>query len=130
MEETSIGKITEHFEKVLDPRAGNATRHKLIDIIVIAICAVICGANGWSDVALFGKSKYSWLKTFLELPHGIPSHDTFGRVFGLIDPREFQHAEAGKKQPKAVSRQALASRLGRSLPAQGLVGLKCDYPTH
>lgn len=92
MEEKGIGKITEHFGKVPDPRIGNATRHKLIDIIVIAICAVICGADGWSDVALFGKSKYSWLKTFLELPHGIPSHDTFGRVFGLIDPREFQRS--------------------------------------
>ena len=90
MEEKAIGRITEHFRKVSDPRIGNATRHNLIDIIVIAICAVICGADGWSDVALFGKSKQSWFKTFLELPHGIPSHDTFGRVFSLIKPEEFQ----------------------------------------
>ena len=92
MEETPIGKITEHFGKVRDPRIGNATRHKLLDIIVIAICAVICGADGWSDVALFGKSKKDWFKKFLELPKGIPSHDTFGRVFGLIDPEEFQRS--------------------------------------
>ncbi len=92
MEEKAIGRITEHFGKVSDPRIGNATRHKLIDIIVIAICAVICGADGWSDVALFGKSKLKWFKTFLELPHGIPSHDTFGRVFGLIKPEEFQRS--------------------------------------
>jgi predicted transposase YbfD/YdcC len=90
MEEKAIGRITEHFGKVSDPRIGNATRHKLMDIIVVAICAVVCGADGWSDVALFGKSKLKWFKTFLELPHGVPSHDTFGRVFGLINSEEFQ----------------------------------------
>ena len=92
MEETAIGKITEHFGKVTDPRIGNATRHKLLDMIVIAICAVVCGADGWSDVVLFGNSKKDWFKKFLELPHGIPSHDTFGRVFGLIDPEEFRRS--------------------------------------
>jgi predicted transposase YbfD/YdcC len=92
MEEKAIGRITEHFGRVSDPRIGNATRHKLIDLIVIAICAVICGADGWSDVALFGKSEFKWFKTFLELPHGIPSHDTFGRVFGLINPDEFRRS--------------------------------------
>ena len=92
MEEKAIGRIAEHFAKVNDPRIGNATRHKMIDILVIAICAVVCGADGWSDVALFGKSKSKWLKTFLELPHGIPSHDTFGRVFGRINPEEVQRS--------------------------------------
>lgn len=90
MEKTPIWKLTEHFEKVRDPRVGNATRHKFLDIIVIAICAVVCGADGWDDVALFGESKKAWFKKYLELPHGIPSHDTFGRVFRLIDPEEFQ----------------------------------------
>jgi predicted transposase YbfD/YdcC len=66
--------------------------HKLMDIIAIAICAVICGAEGWVDIELFGKSKLPWLKTFLELPNGIPSHDTFGRVFSRIDAQEFQLA--------------------------------------
>ncbi len=92
MEETPIGKITEHFGKIKDPRIGNATRHKLLDIIVIAICGVICGADGWVDVVLFGKSKMDWFKKLLELPKGIPSHDTFGRVFGLINPEEFQRS--------------------------------------
>lgn len=92
MEDKSIGRISEQLGKVKDPRIGNATRHKLIDILVIAICAVVCGAEGWSDVALFGRSKQKWLKTFLELPHGIPSHDTFGRVFGLINPEEFERS--------------------------------------
>lgn len=92
MEEPGIRRITETFGKVRDPRIGNATRHKLIDIISIAICAVICGADSWVDVELFGKSKTKWLKTFLELPHGIPAHDTFGRVFAVIDPEEFRRS--------------------------------------
>ena len=62
----------------------------LIEIIIIAICAVICGADSWVEVEEFGKSKEKWLRTFLILPNGIPSDDTFGRVFGLIDPHEFQ----------------------------------------
>jgi predicted transposase YbfD/YdcC len=92
MNEKPTGKIEEHFGKISDPRIGNATRHKLLDILVIAILAVICGADGWSDVELFGKSKKKWLQTFLELPHGIPSHDTFGRVFAQIDPQEFERS--------------------------------------
>ena len=84
--------IEEHFSKVSDPRKDRTKDHKLIDIIVIAICAVICGAEGWVDVELFGKSKLSWLKTFLELPNGIPSHDTFGRVFSMMDANQFQLA--------------------------------------
>jgi len=90
MIEKPTGKIEEHFGKIKDPRIGNATRHKLFDILVIAILAVICGANGWSDVELFAKSKKKWLQTFLELPHGVPSHDTFGRVFALLDTQEFE----------------------------------------
>ena len=90
MGETPIGKITEHFGKINDPRVGNAKRHKLLDMVVIAVCATVCGADGWSDVALFGKSKKDWFKNLLELPNGIPSHDTFGRVFRQINPGEFQ----------------------------------------
>jgi predicted transposase YbfD/YdcC len=90
MEEKPTGKIETHIGKIRDPRIGNAKRHKLIDIFTIAICAVICGADNWSDIELFGKNKRAWLKKFLELPNGIPSHDTFGRVFALIDPNEFR----------------------------------------
>ncbi len=82
--------ILEHFKEVTDPRIERQKLHQLLDIIVIAICAVICGADTWGDVELFGQSKLAWLKRFLELPNGIPSHDTFGRVFGLLDPLEFQ----------------------------------------
>jgi predicted transposase YbfD/YdcC len=84
--------IEEHFGKVSDPRVDRTKEHKLIDMIAIAICAVICGAEGWVDMELFGKSKLPWLKTFLELPNGIPSHDTFGRVFARIDAQQFQLA--------------------------------------
>ena len=69
-----------------DPRIDRCKRHQLLDI-AIAICAVICGADSWVYVELFGKSKLEWFQTFLELPHGIPSHDTFGDV---LDPEQFQ----------------------------------------
>ena len=84
--------IEEHFGKVRDPRIDRTKDHKLIDIIAIALCGVICGAEGWVDIEMFGNSKLVWLKTFLELPNGIPSHDTFGRVFSLLDAEQFQAA--------------------------------------
>lgn len=90
MADKPLGAIEEHFGRVSDPRIERTREHKLIDIIVIAICAVICGAEGWVDIENYGKSKKRWLKTFLELPNGIPSHDTFGRVFSLLDAQEFQ----------------------------------------
>lgn len=92
MRETPLSRIEEHFSKVTDPRIDRTKEHRLIDIIAIAICAAICGAEGWVDIENFGNGKQAWLKTFLELPNGIPSHDTFGRVFSLIDPDEFQES--------------------------------------
>ncbi len=92
MSKTPIGTIGEHFAKVSDPRIERTKRHKLLDIICIAICAVICGADNWVEVENFGQQKLSWLQTFLELPNGIPSHDTFGRVFALVNPEEFQRS--------------------------------------
>jgi predicted transposase YbfD/YdcC len=84
--------IGEHFSKINDPRKDRTKQHNLIDMIAIAICAVICGADGWVDIELFGNSKIHWLANFLELPNGIPSHDTFGRVFSLLDAQQFQLA--------------------------------------
>lgn len=80
-----------HFGQLDDPRMDRKKRHTLLDIIAVTVCAVIAGADGWTDVALFGKSKESWLRTFLKLPNGIPSHDTFGRFFALLDPAAFQN---------------------------------------
>ena len=92
MRKKPLEAIEEHFSKVTDPRVDRTKEHKLIDMIGIAICAVICGAEGWTDIENFGNSKLPWLKTFLELPNGIPSHDTFGRVFSRINAQEFQRA--------------------------------------
>ncbi len=92
MPKKPLEAIEKHFGKVTDPRVDRTKEHKLIDIIAIAICAVICGAEGWVDVEVFGRSKQPWLATFLELPNGIPSHDTFGRVFSRMDAQEFQLA--------------------------------------
>jgi len=85
MQETSKASIGEHFATLDDPRIDRTKRHKLLDIVSIAICAVICGADGWVGVEECGKAKEKWLRTFLELPNGIPSHDTFGRVFAQLD---------------------------------------------
>ena len=90
MKNAPLNNLEEHFSAVSDPRMDRTKDHLLIDIIFIAICAIISGAEGWVDMENYGKSKFDWLKTFLELPNGIPSHDTFGRVFSLLAPREFQ----------------------------------------
>lgn len=90
MDATNSVSILEHFAIVIDPRLDRNKEHLLIDIITITICAVICGADTWVDIADFGNAKESWLKKFLTLPNGIPSHDTFRRVFSILDPDEFQ----------------------------------------
>lgn len=81
-----------HFAKLTDPRVERTKEHKLLDIVVIVVCTIIAGADGWVAVDTFGNAKAKWLRTFLELPNGIPTHDTFGRVFGQLDPTEFEQA--------------------------------------
>jgi len=88
-DEETIATLIECFTSVPDPRIERCQRHKLIDIIVISLCAVICGAEGPTEMETFGQAKEQWLRQFLELPNGIPSHDTFGRVLGALDPQEF-----------------------------------------
>ena len=78
--------IEEHFGKIPDERVVARSLHKLVDIIAIAILAILCGADEWVAIETYGKAKEEWLKTFLELPNGIPSHDTFGRIFSQLDP--------------------------------------------
>src|SRR5918998_1591100 len=85
-----IENLTACFDGLVDPRVTRRCDHQLIDILVIAAIAVIACAESWEDIELYGRSKLAWLKTFLALPNGIPSHDTFRRVFMLIDPDAFE----------------------------------------
>jgi predicted transposase YbfD/YdcC len=86
----SIEKLVEHFSALEDPRCAGKVDHRLIDILVIVVCAVIACAESWDDIALYGRNKVGWLRSFLTLANGIPSHDTFRRVFMLIDPDAFE----------------------------------------
>jgi hypothetical protein len=88
-EEASFG-LASIFAAVEDPRIERTKLHRLVDILMIAVCGVICGADGWVEIEEFGKAKAAWFHSWLALPHGIPSHDTFGRVFARIDPKEFE----------------------------------------
>lgn len=89
--EAATGRcLLRFFEDLPDPRVAYLCDHKLLDIVAIALCAVTCGADSWVEVEAYGHTKAEWLASFLELPHGIPSHDTFGRVFALLDARAFE----------------------------------------
>lgn len=78
-----------HFEEMPDPRIERKKKHLLMDVLVLTLCAVISGATSWESIEDFGNKRESWLKTFLELPNGIPSHDTISRVFSLLNPQQF-----------------------------------------
>lgn len=101
--------LAEHFSVLPDPRrhGHSHTRHELVDIIVISVLAVICGAESWVEIESFGREKKPWLRKFLTLPSGVPSHDTFGRVFSLLDQSAFERcfsawAEAMRSIPGGV----------------------------
>lgn len=82
--------VKKYFRRLKDPRLKRHRRHLLLDIIVIGMCGVICGCNDWQQIVTFGRGRHDWLKRFLRLPNGIPSHDTFERVFDRLDPHAFQ----------------------------------------
>ena len=90
MEKQVSATLAAHFGHLTDPCVERTQLHQLFDILVIAICASIAGADNWEDIADFGQAKQAWFQTFLELPNGIPSHDTFNRVFARLAPQEFQ----------------------------------------
>lgn len=90
METNALRGSLRYFQELSDPRPGRNVQHRFEDILTLAILAVICGAEGWVDVVYFAECKRRWLATFLVLPHGIASHDTFGRIFALLDPDAFE----------------------------------------
>lgn len=90
MEVGASGDVMRMFEQVKDPRMNRTKRHLLTDILFVTLCAVISGADGWTEVELFGNSKLDWLRRFVPLANGIPSHDTFGRVFAHLDPLQLE----------------------------------------
>ncbi|HCG02614.1 MAG TPA: ISAs1 family transposase [Chloroflexi bacterium] len=102
--------IAHHFADLTDPRIDRSRLHELLDLVTIAICAVVAGADSWDDIEDFGKVKHDWLKTFLDLPNGIPSHDTFRRLFERLDPVEFQRGFLGwiEALHEATERQVIA----------------------
>ncbi len=117
--------IMEHFKTLPDPRIDRKKLHKLQDIIFITIAAAICGCNDWDDIEEYGELNYEWLKTVLELPNGIPSHDTFNRVFSLLDPQALQQCFIGWIQSVAqISEGRLISIDGKRLCNSGEGGSK------
>jgi predicted transposase YbfD/YdcC len=132
MDGQATGGILRFFGDLPDPRAHNVI-HKLHDILVIAICAVVCGADGWAEVAQFGESKHAWFKTFLDLPGGIPSHDTFGRVFARLNPDAFERrfvawtsslpAAAGGAKLIAIDGKAIRRSFEHAWDASGMAHL-------
>jgi predicted transposase YbfD/YdcC len=107
--------LQHHFAELIDPRSERSQRHELLDIVGIAICAVISGAESWTAVEAYGHAKRDWLARFFGLPNGIPSHDTFRRVFCLLDPEAFQRSFAG--WIAALAECGVGSR--RTIPIDG-----------
>jgi predicted transposase YbfD/YdcC len=115
--------LARHFGDLTDPRIERSRLHDLLDLIAISICAVVAGADTWDDIEDFGKAKNDWLKTFLTLPNGIPSHDTFRRLFERLDPDEFQKGflswiealhEATERQVIAIDGKTLRRSFDRA----------------
>ncbi len=130
MSERKATTLVEHLSAIADPRSERTKWHKLRDILAIAVCATICGAESYPDMEEFGKDKEDWLRTFLELENGIPSHDTFRRVFMLIKPAEFQRcfinwvegvAQLTDKEVVGIDgKQSRGSRRQSKLQSEGL----------
>jgi DDE_Tnp_1-associated len=110
--------IVEHFQTLEDPRSERTKKHTLLDILVIALCTLLTGGEGLQDMELFGKSKRTWLHTFLALPPGLPSPDTFGRVLARLNPQRFPQCFLAWTQAVAqLTHGALLSLDGKTVTA-------------
>ncbi len=112
---TKTKSLLEHISILPDPRVSGRCDHLLVDIVVIAIIAVLCGADDWNTIEGFGKAKENWFRRFLQLPCGIPSHDTFRRVFGRISPAAFQECFIGWVRDVAGTIQGVVAIDGKTL---------------
>lgn len=119
-----------HLSGLPDPRIDRRRRHELLDILVIAICSLLCGAEGFNDMEDFGKAKEAWFRGFLKLPNGIPSHDTFNRVLAALDPQAFLECflrwtqslrQAVDQEIVAIDGKALRQALNRGEPLKYVV---------
>src|SRR3954451_71024 len=115
MAPTTPVSLLHHFDHLSDPRTERCRRHELLDIVGIALCAVIAGAESWTAVEAYGHAKHDWLARHFRLPNGIPSHDTFRRVFCLLDPLAFQGSFA--EWIAALAECGVGSR--RAIPIDG-----------
>jgi len=119
-----IESVLKHFESLPDPRREHPNKlHKLLDIVVIALCATIAKADTWEEIADYGEAKETFLRQFLELPHGIPSHDTFNRVFARLNPVAWQHCFAQwMKSMDSIKKDELIVIEGKTLRASKATG--------
>ena len=118
--------LHQHFDNLADPRIKRNKKHLLIDIIILTILGVICGAESWDSIELFGKTKIAFLKRFLKLPNGIPSHDTINRVFSMLNPHQFeelfiQWANSIKDKDIQVGTHCLACTAGAGSSCSGVL---------
>ncbi len=118
------------FERLTDPRIERTRVHDLFELVVVALCGTIAGADTWADIERFGNGRLEWLRTFLRLEEGIPSHDTFGRVFSLLDPAELLVAfSSGSKRLVARSASTLPS-MARPCAARSIkrpAAIRCTW---
>ena len=137
MDATAAGGFLRFFCDLPDPRQGSVV-HRLHDMVVIAVLAVICGADGWVQVEQFGRAKFKWLGTFLDLPGGVPSHDTFGRVFAALDPAAFERCfvawmsalvEVAGGKLVAIDGKALRRSFGHAWDRSGMAHLVSAFVT-
>ncbi len=115
-------RLTEAFSGMTDPRQPDLIQYPLVEVIAIALCALLAGADDWVEVAAFGNAKQEWLKTWLHLPHGIPAHDTFGRIFAWIEPHEFMQGFARWVQ---ALQEHLPVPSGAERPIRAIDGKQC-----